>query len=275
MKTIIALTDFSGSSANATHYAAEIAKLAGAHLVLMHINVLPAIGVDVTPVLMQINYADEAGREAVKKEAEQLEKMYEGLLKVESVHLSGYNIAEIVSEYLKKHPADLLIAGMTGTGFVREKLIGSTATSIIRHCEVPVLVIHHGTKFRHPKHILFAYDAERRPEEVKYDFLEDFAQVFGAKLVILNVFDGAKQELRVRQASSSGIVEGALRETRHSYHFIESDDIATTVSQFAKSKKADMIVTMPGKHGFLNSLLHEGNTRRIAFHTSLPLLAIK
>ena len=275
MKTIIALTDFSDGSANAAKYAAEVAKMAGTRMVLLHVNILPAVGVETPGVFMQLDYSDAAGIEAVGKEAEHLKQLYGTELQVEGAHINGYSITEMVTEYLHTHPADLLVAGMTGSGFVREKLIGSTATSLIRHCKVPVLVIQQGTRFSPPKHILFAYDAGRKPEEEKYDFLEEFAQLFGAKLTILNVFNGAKQELNVRQASGSGIVEDSLRQTRHAYHFIESDDIAGTVSHFAMDKQADIIVTMPGKHSFLDVLMHEGNTRRIAFHTSLPLLAIQ
>lgn len=275
MKTIIALTDFSSGSASASHYAAEVAKVAGARMVLMHVNVLPTVGIETPPVFMQLNYTDEEGQEAVRKEAEALKKMHGTALEIESVNRTAYNITESVKEYLCQHPADMLVAGMTGSGFLKEKLIGSTATSLIRHCGIPVMVIHEGTKFITPRNILFAYDAIRQPEKSKYNFLEEFAKLFGAKLAILNIFDSEKQALKVAQASSSGIVEGALKETRHSYHFVESTNVANTISKYAESKEADMIVTMPGKHGFFDTLIHEGNTKRLTFHTTLPLLAIQ
>ena len=46
------------------------------------------------------------------------------------------------------------------------------------------------------------------------------------------------------------------------------------INQFVADNKIDMIVFIPKKHSFFNSIFHESNTKRMAFHSTIPLLAL-
>ena len=69
-------------------------------------------------------------------------------------------------------------------------------------------------------------------------------------------------------------LENKLAETNHIYYFSENEDLITGINDFVKERKADMIVTIPHRHSLLERLFHESNSKKIAFHTAIPLLTL-
>ena len=58
------------------------------------------------------------------------------------------------------------------------------------------------------------------------------------------------------------------------YAFIRLFDFADAINQFALDRNADLIITVPRKHSFLSSLFTTSHTKKLAYHSHLPVLAI-
>ncbi len=48
---------------------------------------------------------------------------------------------EVIGGYVERHGIDLLVLGAYGHSRIRELLLGSTTTALIRRCLVPALVV--------------------------------------------------------------------------------------------------------------------------------------
>jgi nucleotide-binding universal stress UspA family protein len=57
----------------------------------------------------------------------------------------GNGIADAIAEEARTWPADLLVVGTHGRGFLGHVLLGSVAERIVRICTVPVLLVRAGT----------------------------------------------------------------------------------------------------------------------------------
>src|SRR5688572_19902745 len=113
MQTIVVPTDFSPEARNAGFYAAELAKIFSARLVLFHAYMLPTPVSEVPYVMITVDELQKENEILLKKEVDHLTQTYgvetEGIVRI------GIPSDEIraLSEDLA---IDLVVMGMKGAG---------------------------------------------------------------------------------------------------------------------------------------------------------------
>jgi hypothetical protein len=69
-----------------------------------------------------------------------------------------------------------------------------------------------------------------------------------------------------------------LSKTFESYHpefyFIRMFDFLDAISNFASDHEIDLIVTVPRKHSFISGLYKTSHTKKLAYHSHVPVVAI-
>lgn len=274
MKVILAPTDFSKQSNNSVSYAAEVAKLAKSKLILLHVYSLPVVTSEM-PVVMPVWSDMEADcLEALNKQKRALNRKHGKGLQIECVCKVGYAIEETIKQYAIKESVDLVVMGMHGAGYIGEKLIGSATTALIKRSDCPVLVINEKIKFKNLKKIVLAYDYERAINRTVLNPLKEFVKLFKSNVFVLNVIGEDEKPPTTKNAVPGVGIVPALKGIKHSHHFIKNADPVNGINKFTTAKKADMIVIIPRRHKFLSTIFRESNTKKMAFHTKIPLLAL-
>jgi hypothetical protein len=69
-------------------------------------------------------------------------------------------------------------------------------------------------------------------------------------------------------------LEKTIEELNHSFHYVKNEDIIEGLNEFALSNKIDLTVMIPRRHSLFTSIFKEPTTKRMAFHTHLPLLTL-
>jgi nucleotide-binding universal stress UspA family protein len=274
MKTILAPTDFSKQANNSVTYAAEVATLTKSKLILLHVYGLPIIQSDVQVVMPAWPDMEKDCMDSLVKRKRILQRKYGTDLEIECICKMGYSVDEILNQSISEKSVDLVIMGMQGAGYLSEKLIGSVTTSLIKKSKCPVLVINEKVKFKSLKKIVLAFDYEKRLNKTVLNPLKEFVKLFKSQVLVLQVVNETQKMPSIKNAVAGIGTEHVLEEIKHSYHFIKNDDVINGINKFAANKKADMIVIIPRKHKFLSSIFRETNTKKMAFHTSIPLLAL-
>lgn len=272
MKNILVPTDFSKSAENALDYAIEIAKLTGSDLVLFHAYQLPLETgeVPITPSTEEIE-------EQIIKSLKNSERYITGKgagIKVRSEYKCGFPVEEI-SLCAEKNKVDLIVMGLHGAGFLKEKLIGSVATVLIKSSRCPVMVINQNVKFKSLKKIVFAFDyTEMKYKDVLAPVI-DFASLFKSHIFIFNVVKPQLQPVSSVSKAADGMkLAHALGDTEHSFHYSENEDITEGINKFIMDNEIDLVVMVPHKHSPLHNLFNPSQTRKMAFHTRIPLLTL-
>jgi nucleotide-binding universal stress UspA family protein len=136
-------TDFSECARHAAPAAAALARLTGARIICLHVvePVVPAVGW--APVAEALPMMD-VGEPLEQSASRELPKIAAGAefegLEVEDVIAHGEAASEIV-RVAAERGVDLIVIsshGRTGLGRI---LFGSTAESVVRHAQCPVLVV--------------------------------------------------------------------------------------------------------------------------------------
>jgi nucleotide-binding universal stress UspA family protein len=56
---------------------------------------------------------------------------------------------------------------------------------------------------------------------------------------------------------------------------VEGENFTDAMDNFIVQQQIDMMLVIPKKHGWLESIFRRSHTTRLAFHTHVPLLCIR
>jgi len=145
LRSILLPTDFSESAECALSYAADLARRDGARLLCLHVveTVAPPPVVGYAPTAEPPPSADvsEGLEESAQRELPRLARRDECAgLEVEELVTHGEAASEIV-RVARERAVDLIVVSSHGRTGLGRMLFGSTAESVVRHAQCPVLVV--------------------------------------------------------------------------------------------------------------------------------------
>lgn len=268
MKRILVPTDYSDAANNAAEYAVHLAKEINAKILLLHVYHVPVPPTE-SPIIVYTSGELQKNNEvALKKLANRLKG--NSNVEISCKAVMGMAVEEILEEEKK---SNLIIMGMRGASKLSELILGSITTATLRKATIPTLIIPEKTKFKIPKKIVFACDFHSKTDYNTIEPLKELVQKFNSKLFVLNV-KNKKEEASMEEAGAGLRLENKLAETNHIYYFSENEDLVTGINEFVKERKAEMVVTIPHRHNLFERLFRESNSKKIAFHTTIPLLTL-
>jgi nucleotide-binding universal stress UspA family protein len=270
MKTILATTDFSKASENAVDYAAELAKLTHAKLIIFHSYTMPVPVAEVPIVTLPFEELEKENTASLKAFDKKLKAKHPHL-ETELITKPGFVVDEIATLVEQKH-VDLVIMGLTGAGGAAS-LLGSNTTTVMKKIQQPVLAIPGNIKFKKPAKIALACDYKTIiPDDVMSKF-KKFVTLFGSKVLVFDVLKKAEL-ISYEKATSEVNLENSLDKIEHSLHFPSGDDLPQEVNEFVEKNKVDILTVMPHNYNFLFGLFHHSSAKKIALTTHVPILSI-
>jgi hypothetical protein len=57
------------------------------------------------------------------------------------------------------------------------------------------------------------------------------------------------------------------------YYFLGMNDFFEAIERFIEDKKIDILITIPRQYSYLSRFLKERHTKKLAYHTHIPILA--
>ena len=273
MKTIVVPTDFSDNSKTAFHYALKIAEKKEASVTLLHVFSIPVIDVGIPPDMLQAILEDEEGIEFenYKKYAEELHSLQNGHVDVKHLLRRGFVVDEI-KETTEELKADLVVMGTQGASGLLEILVGSNTSAIIGNVDCPVLAVPNEANFQQISKI--AYAMEFKPEEVGIlDKVVEFAQLFDAELHCVHVNQGgeiwtAEQMKELKNSYMSEHPDANLQ-----FEVIGEEDVEDALNRYMEDNHIDVLAMLTHKRNFFERLFHRSFTKKMVYHTHIPLLA--
>ena len=141
MKSIVVPVDFSAVTPRVVNAAIKLARMAKARVVLVHVVPAPSAIRNVLPAVEDVRMrTTSTGHEAEKKLLElkrAFRRKYSG---IELVHLTGAAARQIV-DHARTSGAVYIVIGSHGRSALRDALVGSVASTVIKTAPCPVLVV--------------------------------------------------------------------------------------------------------------------------------------
>ena len=259
MTTVIVPVDFSETSLNAASYAVRM--LTGVYGVNM--------------ILYHMYEKSEQGESSATEMSQLKEKLFdEGIVKIEIVCEQGHSLKHNLEKLVKKTSPDMIIVGITGRTKIGQALIGSNTLELVEMKLCPVLIIPPEARFNQLKHIVLASDFSNPPPENVVSTLKDLLSSYYAKLEIVNVNPEHHVSISEPYLQVQNKMDESFKGFQHEFYFIAMYDFQDTVNMFVEDHQIDMIATLPKDHNRLGALFGEQNTKKLAYQSRIPVLAM-
>lgn len=266
--TLIAATNYSEIAANAVTYAAGFAKAMGARLVLFHSF---SLSVHSANSLITAHEMQKQLDKAVLR-LDVLSREIAGLFNIEVSSYCSYSFLEDeLLSIIDQTNADLIIMGMAERSFEQE-LLGNTTTSVIKNVNFPVLAVPKNARFKSIKKILYACDALSWSAADRLNSIQHLIEGNGTEVEFFSVNDSLAELKTVQPINSS--VEKDLEDVKYIYKNVRSNAVVNQIRKEIIKYNADILVMVPRKYGFWDSLVHKSKTRMMAAGLDIPMLSM-
>ena len=273
MKHILFPTDFSEAADTAFIYALRFADSFDAELIVLHVYDLPIVETPPTPESTQeiFDIVEMNQFESFREQLPELHKIAErkklGHIRMRNILLYGdlvYNINKVC----KEEEIDMVVMGTRGATGFKETFLGSSTASVMTNATVPVLGVPIEAEYHGIKNIAFTTQYKDKDNHSLRRTLE-IARKFNAEthcLYIKNDDDPADLEERINEWKIF------YKDERVNFFNIDGDHIEQTILDFIDNQRVDMLVMRTHKRGFFEGLFHRSLTKKLAYHTKVPLL---
>ena len=276
MKKIIVPVDFSEQSEFALEAAASLAQKFGSELIVLHMLELSNAIISST--------SEALSQEAVffLKLAEQkfeafLDKPYLKSIEVTPI-VKHFKVWSEVNDVAAEHKAKLVVMGSQGASGIKEVLVGSNTEKVVRHSDVPVLVVKHNPILLDFENVVFACDFSEEAIKPYLNAKTTFDKLqTKMHMVYVNSPDAyfkSSSEIDKKIGAFLKKADGDL-ENLPNVHVVSDYSIEKGILNFANVIGADVIaVATHGRKGL--SHFFEGSVSEdVANHSTLPVMTFK
>ena len=275
MKKILVPTDFSEEAENALKVAAQIAKKFDGEIFLLHMLELP---------LDLIDPSQPKGSGDLPEAIFFMKLAHQRFNKVmKSDYLKGIKVHETVEfheafdgimEISKKHDCDVIIMGSSGAEGLKDIFIGSNTEKVVRHSNIPVLVIKNEIPLFEVKKFVYATDLD--PETIEtFEKAINFAHKLNTTIELVMVNTASKFKTTDEIDEKLDHFTKGINASNFEFKVYNDVNVETGILNYAKKIDADLIgISTHGRRGiahFINGSLSED----LVNHAKRPIVTFK
>ena len=258
MKTVIIPVDFSETALNAARYAAGmLSGKADAKIILYNLY----------------HHDDEFETAGHYLDSLKSELLGKGDKEIECVREKGDDLVDALERLAYQKSATLIVMGITGKSAMKQALIGSHTLKIAMRDVCPVLIVPAQATFRGISNVALASDFKNVEEITPVTYLKAVLDFFKPQLHIVNVNSEIHVALNEELKEERAWLAEQFSEYNPEFYFITTFDFHETIEQFIQDKNIDIVINVPRNHGFYDSVFKQSSTKKLAFHSSIPVLA--
>ncbi len=275
MKKILVPIDFSEQAEFAAKIAAKIAEKTNSELHLLHMLELPTDIID--PSNFGTTNSSPSTLLYMKRAQEKFEKLTKryfmrNVKVVKSVFF--HDTFDGIIEESKKQKADLIVMGSQGISGFEEMFVGSNTEKVVRHSDVPVLVVKNEIDDFELNNIVFASNFKEDAENT-FKKIIAFANIFDAKIHLLKVNTAQHFESTIKShLKIKSFIEDSNLEN-YTINIHNDVTVEMGILSFAEFIDADLIaLNTHGRRGLMN-LFNGSISKDISNHSVRPVITFK
>lgn len=278
MKQILVPTDFSECADKAIDFAVQSAKIVPIEIILLHsFEVKDNMYSDYMGVNREFNVS--MLNDAKEKLAQLKKNIEETDGVVVDTFISTNSLYDAITRSVKEKKIDMVVMGTLGASGIKEKLWGSRTAAIIGRSDIPVMVIPIEYEWKKPQKILLATNRFEK-EPAILDYLFELAGLYMSRVQVA-VFTDEDDDKAITfldhehkiSEYEEYLTDMYNEETLTSAH-LTGEDFETTLQNFIRENDIDILVMVTYQNIFWSRIFNPSKTKRMSYHTNIPLLAI-
>lgn len=272
MKTILATTDFSKSSLNAVRYAANLSMATGAKLLLLHSTFIPVVSDSFFDLRITLDELEKEDQKSLKTLSENLQKEFGPDLKIDKKNIVGYT-DQIIKNHIDAGDIGLIVMGIHHTDKLSQVIFGTTSTKLAGTVNCPILIVPETLKYKPWKKIAFAFNQISTPTSRSIKTLQELAGLEQAKIQFVNVMEN--EFIQKDDSMLEPLYKTFKNHDVKTYFEPNKTNMTSEIlMDWVRRHKASAIVLVARNHSLLWKLFNERMTKKIAFHSKVPILVL-
>ena len=263
MKTIIVPTDFSTAAEHAALYAAKLAKVMNASVLLLHVYQLPVAMNDFPVMMVSAEEMKNNADTGLKRVQEVLQKQVPDVV-FETESRMG-DVVQEIEDASANWDIIALVAGTKDMSGFERFLTGNTTLSIVNKCSRPVIAVPEDAAINKPQRIALAVDF-LHADEIPVQMIAALTQSLNAELHVVHV------EQKGEAATAQALPEELRKAT---YHSLNEEDVAKGIAHFVTENNIDLVMVLPHKHNLYERIFFKGHTKELIKSMPVPVLCIR
>lgn len=273
MVNILVPTDFSQLSKSALKYAIKIANRLGGNITVLHVMTRTrALRIS---MIEKIRSLDHDLIESAEAELETMIKTMSEQYKVKTpikfeVVRGSYFPSTLLREARRLH-SGLIVMGTRGASGLTKAMMGSNTNSVIEVSHVPVLAVPEKADFKGFRNVVYASDLRNLEEELL--ILIRYIEKFGSTIHLIHI---------VPPGDEVDVIEGKIDSILKRFPYknivtlvLVDNDVDSALDQYVEVSRADVLAMFTHEISFFEKVFDKSMTRRMAFHSRIPLLAFR
>lgn len=272
LKKILLPTDYSTYAKNSLSYATALAEKTGAELLILHSYT--------GPIAPNINMP--VGEYSRLVESERVGEIQRLLMEFVESFLEEFDKKHIPVSYkviddtpqsairktIKEEGCDLVVMGTKGASGMEETFLGSITADIIESVKTPVLVVPRGARYDGLKNVVYATDFDI-DDVMAVDRLMPLLKLFGAEIHCLHVNRKKNSDAPLKDQYLFAPLD------KIDFEVVRDKSVKKGIDNYLNTHDTDLLVMLTHRRNFLERLFHRSKTRRMSFHSTVPLLVLK
>jgi nucleotide-binding universal stress UspA family protein len=273
MKKFLVPTDFSDTSKNAARYAVQMAAtIPESRIILYNVYDKIAAGSDGSPLSESSEDRKIVLNHALKNL--ELEISESTNVQIEFVAEENSSLIEAMTRYVRHNGIDLVIMGITGATRLEQIFMGSNTLNFINEDVCPVIIVPPAAGYKKIENVMFLSDFKDVSKTTPFDSIRKVLDLFKPVLHIVNVDSEHYIELTEDYKAERAKLEEMFQAYSPQFYFMRLFDFLDAISSFTIDRNIDIIVTVPKSHSFVTGLFKTSHTKKLAYHSHVPLVAV-
>lgn len=270
MKTILVATDYSEPASNAMNYAALLAQKTGAELILLNVYKLSIHASNSLASNSSIEHLIKKSEGQLIELALETEDRYK--IKV-GYELGQDDTIDSLKAYIDTHSVDLVVMGIE-SNLIEYKWFGNTTTAAIGLMKFPLLVVPNDIPFNGIDRIMYACEPSYLKDNCELGTLKYFVKEFDAKLEVFHVLPNDADKANKEKLETEKVMDRILLDVKHTYRYVSNSKVDDGIVEGLEEVPADLLVMIPHRPTFFESLFKGSQTNQMTVKTRIPLLVI-
>jgi len=274
MKKFLVPTDFSDTSKNAARFAVQaVANEKDATIILYNLHDVVAAGSDGSLLTETENDRIIVLTEALNNLKDELLTLSPSA-KIEIVLEGGSSLVDSLDRYVRHHGIDLVLMGITGATRLEQIFMGSNTLNLVDKGICPVMIIPPDATYHPIRNIALASDLKEVETTTPIAAIKGVLKIFNASLHVVNVDSEHYVDITDEYKAERAKLEKMFAGYNPEFYFIRQYDFQEAISQFSIDRAIDAIIIVPKRNSFLSGLFKTSHTKKLAYHSHIPIVAI-
>jgi len=273
MVNILVPTDFSQLSKFALKYAIKIANKLDGNITVLHIiTMTQAFRISMLEKMRSTDYNMlESAEQELEKLIKTLSEQYKTSRPIKYQVVRGAYFPSTLLREARNLRSGLVVMGTRGASGLTKAVLGSNTNSVIEVSHVPVLAVPEKAEFKGFRNVVYASDLQNL--EAEMEILIRYIEKFGSTIHLIHIVPPGNQVDVIERE-----IEKILK--KFSYKNIVTlvlvdNDVGSAIDQYVEVSRADMLAMFTHELSFFEKTFDRSTTRKMAFHSRIPLLAFR